>query len=223
MIEINLLPGQQRRRGRRMRFAAPSFGSLTSGIKDARLGFAIAVWVAVLLFIGFTFAQQQTRMVGLERERTTAQSEYRRYRAIVAQKRAEERIRDSIVTELNVIREIDGDRYVWPHLLDQITKSLPAFTWLTGITDVTAPSDTADTTRRAVVRVTINGQTMDVQAYTTFIRNLASSPWMADVVGNNFTQTLEEGRPVTTFSITAQFRHADSAFIRTVPVIESVR
>lgn len=222
MIAINLLPGQQRRRGRRIRFGAPDLSRFTTGVKDARLAFAIAVWVLVLLFVGFTLYQQQLRINGLEREREVAQSEYRRYRAIVAQKRAEERIRDSIVTELNVIRQIDGDRYVWPHLLDQITRSLPAFTWLTGITDVTVPSDTFDTTAR-VVRATISGQTMDVQAYTTFIRNLASSPWLADVVGNNFTQTLEEGRPVTTFSITAQFREPDSAFIRTVPVIESVR
>src|SRR5206468_11756127 len=32
-----------------------------------------------------------------------------------------------------VIRTIDGDRYVWPHLLDQVTKALPPYTWITGV------------------------------------------------------------------------------------------
>ena len=25
---------------------------------------------------------------------------------------------------------MDGDRYVWPHLLDEVTRALPAYTWL---------------------------------------------------------------------------------------------
>src|SRR5207244_12192303 len=53
------------------------------------------------------------------------QAEKRRFDAVIAQKRQSEKIRDSLVAEINVIRGIDADRYVWPHVLDQITKALP--------------------------------------------------------------------------------------------------
>src|SRR5207247_1662894 len=59
--------------------------------------------------------------------------EKRRFDAVIAQKRQSERIRDSLAAEINIIRGIDADRYVWPHVLDQITKALPPYTWLTGV------------------------------------------------------------------------------------------
>src|SRR5439155_935970 len=76
---------------------------------------------------------QSTRLRVAQNRRTEVQAEKRRFDAVIAQKRQSERIRDSLVTEINVIRGIDADRYVWPHVLDQITKALPPYTWLTGI------------------------------------------------------------------------------------------
>ena len=39
-------------------------------------------------------------------------------------------MRDSLVAQITTIRTVDGDRYVWPHLLDEVTRALPAYTWL---------------------------------------------------------------------------------------------
>ena len=30
--------------------------------------------------------------------------------------------------------QIDSDRYVWPHLLDEVSRNLPSYTWLTSLT-----------------------------------------------------------------------------------------
>ena len=43
------------------------------------------------------------------------------------------------MAQIGVIRTVDGDRYVWPHLLDEVTKALPAYTWLVDMS-IAAPA-----------------------------------------------------------------------------------
>jgi Tfp pilus assembly protein PilN len=163
------------------------------------------------------------------------QSEKRRYDAVAAQKRQAERARDSLAAELTIIRSIDADRFIWPHLLDEITKALPQYTWVTQIqnlsgTPITAPTTgtttgivTADAGASADTRVSIDGRTVDIQAYTTFLRQLTASPWITDVTATRATTVIEQDRPVTEFNITLRYKRADSLYIRTVPLVESVR
>jgi hypothetical protein len=73
------------------------------------------------------------------------------------------------------------------------------------------------------VRVSIDGRTVDIQAYTTFLRQLAASPWLSDVMPTRAATVVEQDRPVTEFNITVRYRQADSLYIRTVPLVESVR
>jgi len=159
----------------------------------------------------------------------------------VSQKRQNERVRDSLAAEMTIIRSIDADRYIWPHLLDEITKALPAYTWITTVAFVgmTAPAGgvpvaapaggvPAGAQEQAMtvanqVRVSIDGRTVDIQAFTTFLRQLAASPWLAEVASTRATTVIEQDRPVTAFSITVRYRQADSLYIRTVPLVESVR
>ena len=70
---------------------------------------------------------------------------------------------------------------------------------------------------------TIEGRTVDIQAYTRFLRQLEASPWVGEVTPVSAQTIVEKERPVTAFVIRAQFRLADSAYIRTVPLSESVR
>ena len=46
------------------------------------------------------------------------------------------------------IRSVDSDRYVWPHLLDEVTRALPPYTWLVDmgparVAATTAPAPSA--------------------------------------------------------------------------------
>jgi hypothetical protein len=59
--------------------------------------------------------------------------------------------------------------------------------------------------------------------YTRFLRQLADSPWLTNVVAGPTKTAVENDKPVLTFTVTVTFRQADSAFIRTAPVLESVR
>ena len=89
-------------------------------------------------------------------------------------------------------------------------------------------ADTAkkvDTTAVVAPAVTfeINGRTVDIQAYTRFLRNLEASPWITDVMPVSAQTVVEQERAVTAFQIRATYREADSAYIRTVPLSQSVR
>ena len=136
MIEINLLPGKKRKAaggGAGFKFALPDFRGLLASIKNPWL---LAASATSLIVVGgglLWFITQSTRLRVAQNRRTEVQAEKRRFDAVIAQKRQSEKIRDSLMAEITVIRGIDADRYIWPHVLDQITKALPPYTWLTGI------------------------------------------------------------------------------------------
>jgi len=237
MIEINLLPGQKRKAPGGAGFRMPNLSAVVSNVKDPWLLGAIGVGVVAIGGNLALYTVNTARLSHLETVLVGVQQEKRRYDAVAAQKRQAERARDSLAAELTIIRSIDADRFIWPHLLDEITKALPQYTWVTQIQNLSAaPTTTPPTTGTATgtapaadaaapsdVRVSVDGRTVDIQAYTTFLRQLAASPWITEVTATRATTVIEQDRPVTEFNITLRYKRADSLYIRTVPLVESVR
>jgi Tfp pilus assembly protein PilN len=213
----------------------PNLGSVLSNVKDPWLLGAIAAGVVAIGGNAALYTVNTARLSRLDTVLAGVQSEKRRYDAVAAQKRQAERARDSLAAELTIIRTIDADRFIWPHLLDEITKALPQYTWVTQIqnlssapvatttTGTTTGTATADAGASTDTRVSIDGRTVDIQAYTTFLRQLTASPWITDVTATRATTVIEQDRPVTEFNITLRYKRADSLYIRTVPLVESVR
>ena len=90
------------------------------------------------------------------------------------------------------------------------------------VINATAVADSGDTTV-PTLQFQIAGRTVDIQAYTRFLRQLEASPWIVDVTPMQATTVVEKERAVTAFTIRATFAPADSAYIRTVPLTQSVR
>jgi Tfp pilus assembly protein PilN len=237
MIEINLLPGKKKRSaaaGAGFKLALPDIQGLLASIKNPWLLTASAASVIVVGGGLLLFITQSTRLRVLESRLDAVKVEKRRFDTVIAQKRQSEKIRDSLVSQINIIRGIDGDRYIWPHILDQLTKALPPYTWLTSVTGQTNVPGTqpvgatgaqaaSDSTGKPPVLVWITGSTVDIQAYTTFLRQLAASPWLTDVTPATSSTVIEADRPVTAFNVSVRYRVADSVYIRTVPVSRSAR
>ena len=232
MIEINLLPGQKRKAPGGGKLRLPDFPAVLANVRDPWLLGAIAAAVVVIGGNGVLYMMNSARLNRVEGVLRGVQGEKRRYDVVVAQKRQAVRVRDSLAAEMTIIRGIDADRYIWPHLMDEITKALPAYTWITNVQSVAAPPTAAATTTgtppanapiASQVQVSIDGRTVDIQAYTTFLRQLAASPWLTEVLPTRAATVIEQDRPVTEFNITARYRGADSLYIRTVPLVESVR
>jgi Tfp pilus assembly protein PilN len=249
MITVNLRPDLKRKRARRpLTGALDGVRGLGSKIKDPVLLLAVLSWVGVLGWLGFVFLGTTRELSALTPQLEQSRAENKRFKAFLAEKRHQETIRDSLVAQIGVIRSVDGDRYVWAHLLDEVTRALPAYTWLVDLgpagigashspaTAAPAPaaakpatSKHADSTKvenappPPPVQFEVNGRTVDIQAYTRFLRQLEASPWITDVTPVSAQTVVEKERPVTAFTIRATFRQADSAYIRTVPLSQSVR
>ena len=237
MITVNLRPGKRRKSsGAPFNFKGmlDSFRGLGTKVKDPLLLGAVAGWVCVLGFLGFVYLNNVRQLYSLEPRLEQARSEHKRFKAFIADKRRQEKIRDSLLAQITVIRHVDGDRYIWAHLLDEVTKALPAYTWLVDLGSTSAPAaaapaakgqpadTTADTTPPPLV-FQLNGRTIDIQAYTRFLRQLEASPWIKDVTPVSAQTVVEHERPVTAFSIRATYASADSAYIRVAPFSQSVR
>jgi Tfp pilus assembly protein PilN len=244
MITVNLKPGQRRKRGgnplKGMLDKLSVFRELSAKVKDPLLMGALGAWVLVIALLSMIYLNNLRQLYVLEPRLEQARSENRRFKAFLADKRRQEKIRDSLLAQITVIRSVDGDRYIWPHLLDEITKALPAYTWLVDLaataTPRPEPAEKKPTSKGKASKdsVTtpppppplsfqINGRTIDIQAYTRFLRQLEASPWIMDVTPVSAQTVVEKERPVTAFTIRATYNRADSAYIRTAPFSQSVR
>jgi Tfp pilus assembly protein PilN len=223
MIEINLLPGQKRKKKAAAGFAMPDFKGMLTQVKDPLLLGAVGTWAVVIAAVAFLYVSESHKLSAMQGDVTRVQAEATRFQALINQKKKEEALRDSLVMQFDAIRRIDGDRYIWPHILEEITKALPDYTWLQAVNfQPVAVTDTSDSAR-AQVRVLIDGRTADMGGYTRFLRQLADSPWLTNIVAGPTKAVVESDKPVLSFTITVTYRQADSAFIRTAPVVQSVQ
>jgi Tfp pilus assembly protein PilN len=236
MIEINLLPGKKKKAaggGAGLKLSMPDFRAIFAQVKDPWLIGAIGAWVVVGGGGAALFITGRARLAAAEARLEAVKTEKRRYDIVIAQKRQAERVRDSLVAQINMIRTIDADRYVWPHVLDQVTKALPPYTWVEKVQSLgmvlAGPQAgqqvivQTDSLGAPAVKISIDGRTVDIQAYTTFLRQLAASPWFTEVTPANSQVVIESDRPVTSFNVTLRYRVADSVYIRTVPLVQAVR
>jgi Tfp pilus assembly protein PilN len=226
MIEINLLPGRKKKRR-----AAPgaAIQAISQRVKDPLLAGVAGVWVVVLAVAGFLYVTQGATRRALEVEVAEARTEAQHFRSVIAERRRQQQLHDLLVSEFDAIRSIDAERHVWPHVMAEVTTALPEYTWLVGLEFVPAPTppagaDADSTPRRPPpLRFTVNGRTSDIGAYTRFLRQLGSSPWLTQIVPGATSTLVEDERPIIAFVITATFKTADSAFMNVAPLQETTR
>ena len=175
MITVNLRPGQKRKAaGGGPKQVVERLKSFGSKVKDPFLVGSIAACIGVAAFLGWAFISANSTYSALGPRLEQARDEQKRFDNLLRQKRRAETIRDSLLSQISTIRGVDGDRYVWPHVLDEVAKALPPYTWLTTMSQQAAPVvvDTAADAPPPAMRFRIEGRTMDLQAYTRFLRQL---------------------------------------------------
>lgn len=221
-IEINLRPGAKKKKKRGAKaaeFKLPDFKELAAQITDPLLIGAIASWVVSLIFIGVVYAMERNTLAEIDPQLTALERERRDLREEIAAREESDSLVQALSSELTAIRGIDAKRYVWPHILEEITAALPAFTWLVSIEFLPSTPGLGglDVSEDPLPAVLITGRTSDIQSYTGFLRRLAESDWLKDVAGGSTIMVEEEGRSVLDFSVTVQYKIADS--FDTIPVL----
>lgn len=132
MIEVNLLPGAKKQtRGAGKFNVAGAVSNIGASVKDPWLiGSASAVVVAVAA-VGILFSTQNARASELGEKVDRAVRDSARYAKVLDARRKLTAERDSVHRQLQIIRTIDENRYNWAHILDEVSRALPAYTWLT--------------------------------------------------------------------------------------------
>lgn len=268
MIEINLLPGAAgKRKARSGGGQGPDvramLANLGSRVRDPYMIAAAASILVAALAIGALYVTQQRRGEQLVEAEQKAVADSARFAAFTRQRIAAQATRDTVLRQINVIRAIDGDRYLWPHILQEVSASLPQYTWLTRLAYTGTPQGSStpavigeevaaagaapaagtpaaaaakpaagaaakpaglDTNIvRDTVTINLEGQTVDIEAITRFMRQLEASPFLSDVQLGKSQLSVVAGREVTTFSLQALYARVDSgSVIRRVPLAASV-
>ena len=236
MIEINLLPGSGKKaksRGTSGASLGATLAGLVASVKDPfLLGAAAAISIAVLLVAAMFLYQQRVDATLTEREQQAVQDSTR-FAAVLKEKRKAESQRDSVMRQLTIIRSIDNDRYVWPHIMDEVSRALPPYTWLTTMAQTSIPQTASSVDAAAkegaaaqpvpAMKFRITGNTVDIQALTRFMRVLEQSAFVQNVQLAKSDLAVVEGKEVTVFALDAEYQKPDSSVLRTVPVALSVR
>jgi Tfp pilus assembly protein PilN len=256
MIQINLLaPGGANGTKKKGLALLPSFGKkkdvgelpVDGASPSARPALALAATAAVLgtvIGIGGGFWYQDRQLTQLDDKLQQELSDSSRFAAVIGERRSIMAKRDSMVHALGIIQQIDDSRYVWPHILDEVGRNLPPYTWLKEVAQVSAKAlvpqrDTSakgDSTAKAaakakrleearapLVSFTLTGNTADIQALTRFMRDLEGSPFIQNVTLEKSNVTVVDNREVTEFVLNLHFQKPDPSAITTVPVTLSVR
>jgi Tfp pilus assembly protein PilN len=245
MIEINLLPGAGKKKATRRQaidFAAVGAG-FTSRLRDGWMIAAIAFSIAAAAFVGAMYYKQNAKDAELAERQANATRDSTQYANFLKDRYQAESARDAVLRQVNIIKSLDEDRYVWPHVLDEVSRALPQYTWLTvlgfsgtpqGVTNVVAtPKDSAKKDARPKrlvtdiprdsVSIRLMGRTVDIQALTRFMKDLEASPFLANIQLDKSELAIDQGKEVTQFQLTMGYSRPDTTMIRRVPLSLSAR
>lgn len=238
MIEINLLPGGASRRpsGSARSRAMPKLPAVGGDPRLVGAGAAALLVVLLMAYLYWNTGAERTRLEGEIAQEVADSTRLATTIALVSQLEARQ---DTIEQKIDVIRSVDERRYVWPHLMDEISRSLPQYTWLNKVTasedepdapapapGAPAPADSAAAAAKPAApakpvgpRFALEGNTGSTQALTRFMKNLESSPLVRDVSLITSETTTWQGRDVLKFTLEARYEQPDTSIIETVPVV----
>ncbi|MDF2776295.1 MAG: hypothetical protein K0S86_5797 [Geminicoccaceae bacterium] len=239
MIEINLLPGSgKKNRGTGFSLTAIA-GKAGSRVKDPFMIAAAVSIVAATGAIAWLHVTQTARAADLaERERRAVQDSTR-YVAVLRERNRALAQRDSIQRQLEIIKAIDSDRFIWPHVMDEVSRALPPYTWLKGIQQVAVlapppppppkptesgkPAPPPPPPEPPAMKFQVSGNTADIQALTRFMKLLEASPFVKNVTIAKAELVALEGKEIHEFLLEAEYERPDESVIATVPVTLSSR
>jgi Tfp pilus assembly protein PilN len=251
MIEINLLPGSGKKKSSRSSGGSArkiNIGALIAGItqkiRDPWLISAVGSVVLSIVIVGGTYLYQDQRITSLSERETKGLADSTRFSAALKERARADARRDTLLRRMNLIRAIDEDRYIWPHVLDEVSKALPPYTWLSSLAFMGTPQGSINVAAgakpetgddkgkkkakkvdveipRDEVRIRMIGLTPDLQALTRFMRQLEASPFFADVQLNNSQLASDQGKDVTQFTLDVTYTRPDTSVIHRVPLSAS--
>jgi Tfp pilus assembly protein PilN len=250
MIEINLLPGAGRKKtasssGPSIDFAA-LFAGLSGQLKNVYIIGGAALAVLAVAAVGVMYWKASHDRTVAESRLDKAMTDSTRYAGVLAARATLTAKRDTLLRQVNLIRSIDEDRYIWPHIMDEMSRALPAYTWITNLQFAgtpagrqtvvalppppppdakTKPKPLPTAIPKEDVTFRLTGRTVDIQALTRFMNDLQQSPFIASVDLERADPSSDQGKDMYQFTLSMKYRRQDttSTAIRRLPLVITVR
>lgn len=216
MIEINLHPAADKRKGGDRggpSFELPEFGDF-AGLETLRSDpwqtAMIAVVVLVPLVVGGLWFLQRSDEQAIRQRLEAAREDSARLAELRVLNDSLVERRRQIRERVQLVKNLDGGRFVWPHLLDEVSRALPEFAWITGI---------RRESREPVLRVSMEGVAATPIYITQFMRNLEGSPYVGEVQFRGSNRTTANGLPAHQFRVILTYAEPPPDAIRTEPLL----
>jgi Tfp pilus assembly protein PilN len=218
VIEINLLPGNTRRSARRSpKFALPRFkrraeSAAPASSMDRWVVIAVPAWLLGPGLVGWLFVSTRSTKAQLEVAIEGARLDSVRYAEM---RRANDVMRarqDTIAQKLSLIQEIDAGRFTWAHIVDEVSRAIPQYTWLVDVMYTSATTGLENPT------FMINGRTGNTFALTQFMQQLEASPFIRNVTLVLTDQIRESDKLMYSFALVCQYERPSADIIETVPL-----
>lgn len=214
MIEVNLRPsGKKGRKAGRPRrsVSMPRFSGLPS---DPWFLAAGVLGLVALLAFGWFWLDVNGVAEELEVQIEAAQADSARFADVITRVEVLQAQRDSIAARVDVIQQIDGARYVWSHLMDEVSRALPDYTWLSRMLQLSPMPD---------LQFRVHGRAATVFALTIFMENLEASPFIRDARLSSADQAVislggDSERLIYDFVIEAWYEEPDPAVLEREPL-----
>lgn len=217
MIKINLLPGNARRSPRKL----PSLASLRSKGRgpsmpslDGWLLFVAAAWIVGPMLTGWLYFGTRNRISDLEISIESARQDSARYAEMRAANAVLMARQDSIAQKLEIIQEIDASRFAWVHIMDEVSRAVPRYTWLTNV--LAKPVGTPLESPQFL----IEGRTGNTFALVEFMQELEASPFLRSIRLKSSDQIRDGDALLYAFVLEGEFQQAPPEMIETVPIFQ---
>jgi type IV pilus assembly protein PilN len=198
MVRINLL-SQTEKKKKGGAIGAPSLPRLSGG-KGFPVPLPLLGGVFLLLLLAgavFLYFNQNSRLASLEERIDVAKQDSTRYSRAIGKMREIESSQAAIAARIQAIQEVDQGRFRWAHIMEELSRSLPEYTWLTS---VVRREDVVEENQIEITGITFSNLTL-----TQFMTNLESSPYLERIslIGSNRSNV--EGVDVTSFALVAAY------------------
>jgi Tfp pilus assembly protein PilN len=216
MINVNLKPGAPRKTARKL----PQFGGLGASFSrfksvpkfDRMMTFMVITWIVGPALIGYLFFTQRAKKNELDTNIAAALADSAKYSQLIAANKTLLARRDTIAMKVNVIQQIDAGRYIWSHVMDELSRSLPSYAWLTKITAL--PTDSAE----RMPRFSLEGRAQNNFALSQYMQQLENSPFIRAVRLTTNELVREKEKLVYAWVLEAFYEEPPPDMIQTVPL-----
>ncbi|MEO0129197.1 MAG: PilN domain-containing protein [candidate division WOR-3 bacterium] len=192
MIKINLSPSPKKAKAPKAKAAKP--GAPPIKLPSVKLGALYILGIAVVVIIIALFLIiQSTKIGGLNRNINQLQTRLDELKIYVATVDSLKQREKELMTLISPIKELNKNRFLIAHILDEISARIPEFTWLTMLNVTTQNID-------------IRGTTASNLLVAEFMNRLEESPYIGNVDLTVLEKKTVEKQEMMEFTLTANVR-----------------